>query len=456
MFEPTKPLSDWLNEVSPTFTWGWPHLKLIQERLEDQARGEVKNLMVLCPPQHGKSELVTVRYPVWRLEFDPRLRVIVSAYNQTYVDKLARKIRRIALARGCFRFASDRLAASEWELVAGGGLLAVGIGGGVTGNPAELAIIDDPIKGREDAESEIQREKVWEWYVDELSTRIQQDGQKLLVLTPWHEDDLRGRILNSPEAKHWTVVRLPAISEGEGDPLGRTEGTPLCAERRSLEWLLDQKALGERSFQALYQCNPTPREGSFFQVGRLLENLRGEVPTIVRWSRAWDLAASKGNGDFSAGVLMGLDRQGRFWIVDVTRGQWSPDERNERMRQTAKVDGESVSIRLPQDPGQAGKEQAQALIRMLAGYMVKAVPVSGDKQVRADPLAAQLNAGNVLLLRAPWNAAFIEELRQFPSGRHDDAVDAAADAFNELTAGSPPFMPTYRPPQSEAMGYVGR
>jgi predicted phage terminase large subunit-like protein len=456
MFEPTKPLSDWLNEVSPTFTWGWPHLKLIQERLEDQARGEVKNLMVLCPPQHGKSELVTVRYPVWRLEFDPRLRVIVSAYNQTYVDKLARKIRRIALARGCFRFASDRLAASEWELVAGGGLLAVGIGGGVTGNPAELAIIDDPIKGREDAESEIQREKVWEWYVDELSTRIQQDGQKLLVLTPWHEDDLRGRILNSPEAKHWTVVRLPAISEGEGDPLGRTEGTPLCAERRSLEWLLDQKALGERSFQALYQCNPTPREGSFFQVGRLLENLRGEVPTIVRWSRAWDLAASKGNGDFSVGVLMGLDRQGRFWIVDVTRGQWSPDERNERMRQTAKVDGESVSIRLPQDPGQAGKEQAQALIRMLAGYMVKAVPVSGDKQVRADPLAAQLNAGNVLLLRAPWNAAFIEELRQFPSGRHDDAVDAAADAFNELTAGSPPFMPTYRPPQSEAMGYVGR
>ena len=456
MFEPTKPLSDWLNEVSPTFTWGWPHLKLIQERLEDQARGEVKNLMVLCPPQHGKSELVTVRYPVWRLEFDPRLRVIVSAYNQTYVDKLARKIRRIALARGCFRFASDRLAASEWELVAGGGLLAVGIGGGVTGNPAELAIIDDPIKGREDAESEIQREKVWEWYVDELSTRIQQDGQKLLVLTPWHEDDLRGRILNSPEAKHWTVVRLPAISEGEGDPLGRPEGTPLCAERRSLEWLLDQKALGERSFQALYQCNPTPREGSFFQVGRLLENLRGEVPSIVRWSRAWDLAASKGNGDFSVGVLMGLDGQGRFWIVDVTRGQWSPDERNERMRQTARVDGESVSIRLPQDPGQAGKEQAQALIRMLAGYSVKAISVSGDKQVRADPLAAQLNAGNVLLLRAPWNAAFIEELRQFPSGRHDDAVDAAADAFNELTAGSPPVMPTYRPPQSEAMGYVGR
>lgn len=448
-------LFDWLKEVSPTFRWDWMHLLYIQDRLEAQARGEVQNLMVLCPPQHGKSELVTVRYPVWRLERDPRLRVIVSAYNQSYVDKLARKIRRIAVARGTFRFASDRHAVSEWELVEGGGILAVGIGGGVTGNPAELAVIDDPIKGREDAESENHREKVWEWYVDELSTRIQQDGQKLLVLTPWHEDDLRGRILNSPEAKRWTVVRLPAISEGEDDPLGRPEGEPLCVERRNLEWLLDQKALGERSFQALYQCNPTPREGSFFQVGRLVENLRGDLPTVVRWSRAWDLAASKGSGDFTVGVLMGLDNQGRFWIVDVTRGQWSPDERNERMRQTARVDGVMVSIRLPQDPGQAGKEQAQALVRMLSGFSVKAISVSGDKQVRADPFAAQLNGGNVFLLRAPWNATFIEELRQFPSGRHDDAVDAAADAFNELTAGQSVGMPTYRPPSSAAMGYEG-
>ncbi len=447
---------DWLCEVTPTFKWDWPHLVYIQDRLEAQACGDVQNLMVLCPPQHGKSELVSVRYPVWRLESDPRLRVILSAYNQTYVDKLARKIRRIAIARNCFRFASDRHAASEWELLGGGGMLAVGIGAGVTGNPAELAVIDDPIKGREEAESEIQREKVWEWYVDELCTRIQQDGQKLLVLTPWHEDDLRGRILNSPEAKRWTVVRLPALSEGDGDPLGRPEGAPLCPQRRTLEWLLDQKALGEHSFQALYQCNPTPREGAFFLIGRLADYARDEVPAMVRWSRAWDLAASKGSGDFTVGVLMGLDKLGRFWVTDIARGQWSPDERNERMRQTAALDGVLVPVRLPQDPGQAGKEQAQALIRLLAGFAVKAVPVSGDKLVRADPFAAQLNAGNVYLVRAPWNGVFVEELRQFPSGRHDDAVDAAADAFNELTSGHPPGMPTYRSPESEAVGYVGR
>ncbi|MDR3691192.1 MAG: phage terminase large subunit [Fimbriimonas sp.] len=450
----SSPFAEWLAEVSPIFKWHWPHLVYIRERLEAHALGEIRNLMVLCPPQHGKSELVTVRYPVYRLESDPRLRVVVSAYNQSYVDKLARKIRRIAVARNCFKFASDRNAASEWELAAGGGLLAVGIGGGLTGNPAELAIIDDPIKGREDAESETYREKVWEWYVDELSTRIQQDGQKVLVLTPWHEDDLRGRILNSSEAKRWAVVKLPAICESTNDPLGRSVGEPLCPERRTLEWLLEQKALGERSFQALYQCDPTPREGSFFKVGHLVEGIRSEAPIVVRWCRAWDLASSKGGGDYTVGVLMGIDQPGRFWILDVVRGQWSPDERNERMRQAAALDGVRTPIRLPQDPGQAGKEQAQALTRMLAGFAVKAIPVSGDKQVRADPFAAQVNAGNVMMIRASWNAAFVEELRQFPNGRHDDSVDAASDAFNELTAGHPPAMPTYMPPRSEAMGYA--
>jgi len=123
------------------------------------------------------------------------------------------------------------------------------------------------------------------------------------------------------------------------------------------------------------------------------------------------------------------------------------------MRQAATLDGTLVPVRLPQDPGQAGKEQAQALTRMLAGFSVRAIPVSGDKQVRADPFAAQVNAGNVFIQRTGWNGSFIEELRQFPSGRHDDMVDAVADAFNDLTAGVSVGMPTYRPPQSQATDY---
>jgi predicted phage terminase large subunit-like protein len=449
-----RSLDFWLRETSPTFRWDWAHLQYIREHLEAQAEGELQNLMVLCPPQHGKSELVTVRYPVWRLEREPTLRVIVAAYNQSYVDKLARKARRIAVSNGVLRFAPDRNAMDEWELTTGGSFKAVGIGGGVTGNPAELALIDDPIKGRAEAESETYRDGVWDWYVDELSTRIQMGGQKLLILTPWHEDDLRGRILNSAEAKRWTVVRLPAIAE-ENDPLGREFGEPLCPERRSIEWLLDQKALNEHTFQALYQCNPTAKQGLFFSADKLLANLQAVPPPMLRMVRAWDLAASKGKGDWTVGVLMGVDFKGRYWILDVVRGQWNPDERNEVIRQTATMDGPSVIQRFPQDPGQAGKEQAMALTRMLAGYIVKTIPVSGDKVVRSGAMAAQINAGNVFLIQAAWNQPYVQILRVFPSGAHDDDVDASADAFNELTSGPIITAPAYSPlSNSPASTYV--
>ena len=426
-------LSEWLPKVSPEFNWSWPHLDYIRENLEAHARGEIRNLMVLCPPQHGKTQLVTVRYPLWRLEQNPKLRVIVAAYNQSYVEQIARAARRIAQHRGVLKFAPDRNAANEWELTSGGRFKAIGIGGGVTGNPAELAIIDDPIKGREEAESETYRSKTWEWYVDELSTRIQQDGQKLLVLTPWHEDDLRGRILNSSEAKHWKVIRLPAIAE-ENDPLGRNVGEPLCPERRTLAWLNEQKALGGYNFQALYQCNPTAREGSFFKVGNIgiVDTLPAGMPSV----RAWDIAATEGDGDYTAGCRIHGPHEGIFYISDVQRGQWATDDRDKQIKLTASLDGPSVPQRLPQDPGAAGKSLAASMVRMLTGYSVRIMPVSGDKVTRADPFSSQINAGNVRLLKSEWNNAFIEELRQFPSGKHDDQVDAAADAFSELATPS--------------------
>ena len=429
--KPCLPLGEWLPTVSPEFNWNWPHLQYIREHLESHARGELRNLMVLCPPQHGKTQLVTVRYPLWRLEQNNALRVVISAYNQTYVEKIARAARRIATHRNVLPFAPDRNAAAEWELTTGGSFKAVGIGGGVTGNPAELAIIDDPIKGREEAESPAYREKTWEWYVDELSTRIQQDGQKLLVLTPWHEDDLRGRILNSSEAKSWTVIRLPAIAE-ENDPLGRMVGAPLCPERRSLKWLEEQKALSAYSFQSLYQCSPTAREGSFFKVANI--EIVDAVPAGIQSARAWDIAATANDGDYTVGVRMEGPKNGLFYITNVQRGQWSTDDRDKHIKLAAQLDGVGTRIHIPQDPGAAGKSLAQSMVRMLAGYAVTASPVSGQKEIRADPFSSQLNAGNVRLLKGSWNAEVIEELRQFPNGRHDDIVDAASDAFGMLAA----------------------
>jgi predicted phage terminase large subunit-like protein len=145
------------------------------------------------------------------------------------------------------------------------------------------------------------------------------------------------------------------------------------------------------------------------------------------------MAATENDGDYTAGVkLAGPDATGLWYVVDVRRGRWGTDTRNQEIKAAALSDGTSVKIRGPQDPGAAGKEAAKAFVRMLAGYTVKTAMVSGAKEVRADPFSAQVNAGNVRLLRGDWNAAFIEELRTFPGGKHDDQVDAVSDAFAEL------------------------
>ena len=188
------------------------------------------------------------------------------------------------------------------------------------------------------------------------------------------------------------------------------------------------------SFESLYQQNPTPREGSFFKVNQL--NIVEAPPADLRECRGWDFAASAGKGDYSAGVRLGVDGQGVWWVTDVRRGQWAPDERDGHLRQTAQLDGPAIKIRIAQDPGQAGVDQALRLTRMLAGYSIRSERVSGDKATRASGLAAQINAGNVRLVRGAWNSDFLEELRQFPQGKNDDQVDAAADAFNELTLAS--------------------
>lgn len=263
--------------------------------------------------------------------------------------------------------------------------------------------------------------------------------------TRWHEDDLSGWLLDqeSESPEYWHIVNLPALAE---DPANfpatctvesdwRASGEALCPERYDAGRLQAiQARIGGYFFDALYQQRPSAREGEFFKVNHL--EIEDAPPAGLRICRAWDLAASSGGGDYTAGVKIGAASDGKFYIVDVRRGQWSPDERDAVMRQAAQMDTNAVKIRLAQDPGQAGVDQAQRLTRMLAGYNVRSERVTGDKPTRAAGFAAQVNAGNVRLIRGQWNESFLEELRQFPQGRNDDQVDAAADAFNELTLGS--------------------
>jgi len=148
--------------------------------------------------------------------------------------------------------------------------------------------------------------------------------------------------------------------------------------------------------------------------------------------RAWDLAATVGGGDFTAGVKMSQTEEGIFYVEDVVRGQWSPFERDQVIVQTATLDGPSVIIWIEEEPGSSGKSVSAALIKLLAGWIVHAERMTGDKVVRAQPMAAQAEARNIKLVKGPWNRIFLDELHGFPDAAHDDQVDAATLAFNKL------------------------
>lgn len=251
--------------------------------------------------------------------------------------------------------------------------------------------------------------------------------------TRWQENDLAGRILASDDGPNWTVVSLPAEAEKD-DPLGRKPGEALCPERYDEEDLHRIKTvLGTYSYSALYQQSPGPREGSFFQRNwfGVVETMPGPPDMLVRY---WDKAATDSDGDYTAGVLMG--RIGEAWFVmDVVRGQWSTYEREETIRQAAETDRArwgKVMTWIEQEPGSSGKDSARSTISNLAGFVVRAETATGDKAIRAEPFAAQAEAGNVRLLRGSWNAVYLSELCGFPNGAHDDQVDASSGAFNKL------------------------
>lgn len=420
--------------------------------LQQVADGKIKRLMVFMPPRHGKSELISRLFSAYFLYRFPHRWVAITSYSAELAYTLSRAARENYTEAGG-RTSSSASAVKHWETGKGGGLWAAGVGGPATGKGWHLGIIDDPLKNNEQAASETIRENQKEWHGSTWSTREEPwsdddpDGAEILVQTRWHEDDLAGWRLaeeaeaDEEEAEGWHIVNLPAIAEDPQTfpaictvtPDFREIGEALCPERRPLEKLKRILArIGGYFFDALFQQRPSAKEGSFFNVSQF--EIVAAVPVGLAACRAWDNASTPNGGDFSVGVRMeGPDKDGYFYVTDVKRGQWSTDERNATIRQTAVLDGTLVKIRGVQDPGSAGVDVAKAFVRMLAGFNVKTERATGSKESRADPYSAQVNAGNVRLLRAPWNKAYIEEHRQFPKGKNDDQVDAGSDAFTELT-----------------------
>jgi predicted phage terminase large subunit-like protein len=393
--------------------------------------GSIKRLALSIPPQHGKSSLVTERYTVYRLAKNPRLRIGIGSYNQSFANRFGRHTRRIAEAAG-IQISNESKSMSEWETAQGGGIVCVGVGAGVTGRPIDLLIIDDPVKSRAEADSAVYRERVWEWWTEDLYTRLQQDATAILIQTRWHSDDLWGRIMAGESGCDWTAINLPAEAEDD-DPLGRAVGEALCPERFDLASLKDKHlVLGSYGYNALYQGRPSPREGGYIKRHwfGVVEARPANATVRVRY---WDLAATT-TGDYSVGVLMSKCPDGSYCIEDVQRDRLSSLHTERLVSQTANVDGRGVKIYIEQEGGSGGLNTISNYTRLLSGYSVRGDKPTGSKEIRSDPFAAQAEAGNISMVRGAWNSAYLDELGQFPTGTNDDQVDASSGAFNRLTS----------------------
>lgn len=433
--------------VNPRFKF-YRHCELLIDVLERVVSGELKRVIIQMPPRHGKSELVSRMLAAYYLARHPSRFVCLSSYSYGLAQTLGRAARD-NYERAGLKVRPEVGAVSHWETLAGGGMFAAGVGTGITGKGFSLGLVDDPLKDAEEANSLIIRDKVWDWYASTFSTRTEPDAAIVVLGTRWHEDDLIGRLLinesQSSAGENWHVVSLPALYEPDSllslpksciiEPDFRTqEGEALCPERYTAEALEHKRLqMGGYHFEAMYQQRPTSPGGVLFDITKL-KTIDAAPIEIEYRVRAWDKAATPNGGDYTAGVRMSKDKEGVYYIESVSRGQWDTATRDFIIRDTAEYDGKKCHIVGEQEPGSGGKDSAHNFIKLLDGFAVQTERATGSKALRADPFSSQVNAGNVRLVRGNWNTAFIEELRQFPLGRHDDQVDACSLAFNKIAS----------------------
>jgi predicted phage terminase large subunit-like protein len=425
------------------------HHRLICAKLAAMVAGDYDRLLIIAPPGSAKTTYVSRLFPAHYYATHPRAHIIGASHTMelaaTNSGHVQRTIRDNAQTLG-YALANDNR--THWFTSTGAEYLAAGTGGVIRGFRADVVIVDDPIKSRQEAESETERDALWQWYKSDLLPRLTPRGRIVLIGTAYHEDDLLARIQRI-EGAAWHVLRLPAISEGADiDPLHRPEGEPLWNDDAVYGYgqkLLLLQAAAEREgalrdWYSQYQGSPRAAEGNMFRPDRMpVFDFIPPGVRIIDQVRGWDLAASSGKGDWTATVKLALlhgdPRYDEMMVItDVQRMRGTPDEVRHMIRTVAAADGHATVQWFPEDPGQAGKAQAEDIVKMLSGHRVKTERMTGSKEVRADPAASQANIGRIGLLAASWNAMLLDELASFPSGRFDDMVDALSLAFAKLDA----------------------
>ncbi len=431
---PHDDFAKWLKAENSRLNWDAKHLRHIIAKLDEVSLGTCKRLMIFMPPRHGKSELVTMRYVAWRIAIEPSLNVIVGSYNQKLANRFSRRIKQ--MVSEFRRIAADRRAVDEWETTDRGGVKAVGVGAGITGFGGKLVVIDDPVKSRSHSESVVRREGVWDWFNDDIYTRLEPDATVILIQTRWHEDDLAGRLLKNEndDGDDWEMIDLPAIArENEPDALGRKPGEALWPDRFSSDRLLKIKSqLGSYSFASLYQQEPMPRSGGLFK-REWFTRFVNAAPNNLRWARGYDLAVStKDSADYTASFRCAFGPDGTLYIADGFRGRLEyPEQRRYIIERLARERNTAHGVESALH-GAAIVQDLKKDVRA-RGRPITSVRVDNDKWTRALAWAPLAEEGKIALVRGAWNDEFIAEAAAFPRGRHDDQIDAVSIAVRMLS-----------------------
>lgn len=444
--------------TKPDFVTGWFNeiiARELQQFYQDVIDGKQPRLMIFAPPRSGKSELFSRRFPAWAFGKNPNLQMIACSYSADLASRMNRDVQRIMddeIYHSIFPESSlnskristvsgQALRNSEIFEILGhsGAYRSAGVGGGITGMGADIAIIDDPIKDAKEANSQTVRDSVWDWYTTTLYTRLSPKSGVLLGMTRWHEDDLAGRLLE--EAKNggdqWRVVKFPAIAEMDEEH--RKEGEALHPERFDLERLEKIKAaVGTHTWNALYQQRPSSKGGGIIKgawFGRY------SVPPLMKLKSLYADTAQKAkeHNDYSVFLVAGKSADGKIYILDVVRGKWEAPELEKTLKDVwskhKSITATGRLVRANIEDKASGTSLIQTIKRN-SQIPVKPIQVDTDKYTRVLGVQGYIESGYVVLPEnAPWVADFIAECEAFTatdSHKHDDQVDALVMAINDL------------------------
>jgi predicted phage terminase large subunit-like protein len=441
-------------EPATELKWGWA-LDAICEHLEAVSNGDLRRLLMNVPPGSMKSLLTGVILPAW--EWGPRgmpeMRFLATAHMEKLAIRDNMKCRRLIQSEWFqtlwpVALTSDQNAKGKFENDATGFREAMAFTS-MTGSRGDRVLLDDP-HSVDDANSSVKLEADILTFREALPSRVNNDKSAIVIIMQRLNENDISAVAKELGYDHLMIpmrydpARHCTTSIGWTDP--RSLDGELMFPERFPEHQVDEleRTLGSYATASQLQQEPAPRDGGLFKRS-WLQTIPALPTSIVRRARGWDMAATAktttNNPDYTAGVDMVRTREGLFIICGCRRFRGSPMDVENAIITQAAIDGKAVTIRLAQDPGQAGKAQAEMMVKKLAGYSVKVERPTGDKATRAAPLASQAEAGNVRLLVTgdpaldAWIEPFIAEMCLFPAGAHDDQVDAAADAFSELALG---------------------